>query len=118
VKPAPIYFLITFSVLCMATASIIIRYSSAAPMVIGFYRVLFTAILASFLGGRGILTECHKLRKKDYLLISGAGKLEPGWRYGHILSSFPWWPHRTKRQPAMDMYKEDKRMIGLLWQAD
>jgi drug/metabolite transporter (DMT)-like permease len=73
VKPAPIYFLITFSVLCMATASIIIRYSSAAPMVIGFYRVLFTAILASFLGGRGILTECHKLRKKDYLLISGAG---------------------------------------------
>lgn len=72
-RRTPIYLLIFFSVLCMATSSIIIRYSSAPPMVIAFYRVVFTAILATALGGRKMLTECQGLSKNDYLLISGAG---------------------------------------------
>ncbi|NLV20615.1 MAG: DMT family transporter [Syntrophomonadaceae bacterium] len=72
-KTARLYFLLTFSVLCMATSAIIIRYSSAAPMVIGFYRVLFTFILALWLGGRRSLNECQQLSKKDYQLIIVAG---------------------------------------------
>jgi len=67
------YVPIFFSVLCIATSAIIIRYSSAEPMVIGFYRVLFTFALALLLGRRRILTECRQLNKKDYQLIIGAG---------------------------------------------
>lgn len=72
-RRTPIYLLIAFSVLCMATSAIIIRYSSAPAMVIAFYRVIFTAILAAILGGRQMVAECQGLSKKDYLLISGAG---------------------------------------------
>ena len=72
-RRTPIYLLIAFSVLCMATSSIIIRYSSAPAMVIALYRVTFTAILAAALGGRKMLAECQRLSKKDYALIGGAG---------------------------------------------
>jgi drug/metabolite transporter (DMT)-like permease len=57
----------------MATSAIIIRLSTAAPMVIGFYRVLFTFALALLLGGRQTLHECQQLNKKEYQLIIGAG---------------------------------------------
>ena len=72
-RRTPIYLLIAFSVLCMATSAIIIRYSSAPAMVIAFYRVIFTAILAAILGGRQMLAECQGLSKNDYALIGGAG---------------------------------------------
>lgn len=72
-RRTPIYLLIAFSVLCMATASIIIRYSSAPAMVIAFYRVIFTAILATGLGGRKMWAEYQGLSKNDYVLIGGAG---------------------------------------------
>ncbi len=72
-RRTPIYLLIAFSVLCMATSSIIIRYSSAPAMVIALYRVTFTAILAAALGGRKMLTECKLLSQNDYVLIGGAG---------------------------------------------
>lgn len=70
---APVYPLIAFSVLCMATSSIIIRYASAPPMIIALYRVLFTIILAMALGNRRILQECRQMSRKDYLFIGGAG---------------------------------------------
>lgn len=72
-KNARYYVPIFFSVLCIATSAIIIRYSSAAPMVIGFYRVLFTFLLALLLGGRHIMSECRQLNRNDYQLITGAG---------------------------------------------
>lgn len=68
-----IYILIAFSVLCMATSSIIIRYSHAPAMVIALYRVVFTAALAALLGSRRITAECQGLTRTDYTLIGGAG---------------------------------------------
>jgi len=72
-RRAPIYLLIAFSVLCMATSSIIIRYSSAPAMIIAFYRVVFTAILALALGNRRMLKECRQMQSSDFLFIAGAG---------------------------------------------
>ncbi len=72
-RRAPIYLLIAFSVLCMATSSIIIRYSSAPAMIIAFYRVVFTAILALALGNRRMLKECRQIQSSDFLFIAGAG---------------------------------------------
>lgn len=68
-----IYILIAFSVLCMATASIIIRYSHAPAMVIALYRVVFTAALAALLGSRRMTAECQGLTRNDYTLMGGAG---------------------------------------------
>ncbi|CFX84719.1 Drug/metabolite transporter [Syntrophomonas zehnderi OL-4] len=70
---APVYSLLAFSVLCMATSSIIIRFSSASPMVIAFYRVTFTALLAAVLGNFAMIRELKNIQKKDYLFIGGAG---------------------------------------------
>ncbi len=72
-RRTPIYLLIAFSVLCMATASIIIRYSSAPPMIIALYRLVFTAILAAALGSSQMLKECRQIERQDYLFIGGAG---------------------------------------------
>ncbi|MEA1961668.1 MAG: DMT family transporter [Bacillota bacterium] len=68
-----IYGMIAFSVLCMATASIIIRYSDAPSMAIAFYRVLFTALAAGLLGGVTLNRPAPKINKKDFMLLAGSG---------------------------------------------
>jgi len=72
-KPVGIYLLIFFSVLCMATSSIIIRYSDSPAMIIALYRVVFTSILAASLGGTGIINSFTKINQRDYLYIVMAG---------------------------------------------
>jgi len=68
-----IYLLIGFSVLCMATSSILIRYSDAPAMIIAFYRVVFTCLLAAILGGPRLAAEYRGLTRADFTLIGGAG---------------------------------------------
>lgn len=68
-----IYILIFFSVFCMATSSIIIRYSNSPAMIIALYRVAFTAILAAALSGTGIIRNFRTINRRDFLYILIAG---------------------------------------------
>ena len=72
-RPVFIYLLIFFSVLCMATSSIIIRFSAAPAMIIALYRVVFTAGLAALLGSRDIFPNIKKMPRRDFILIIIAG---------------------------------------------
>lgn len=72
-RPLNIYILIFFSVFCMATSSIIIRYSSSPAMIIALYRVVFTAVLAASLGGTRIFANLRAINRRDYFYILLAG---------------------------------------------
>jgi len=69
----PVYGLIAFSVLCMATASIMIRVSDAPSMIIAFYRVVFTALAAGILSGPALVDRTRKMDRKDLYLVTGSG---------------------------------------------
>jgi drug/metabolite transporter (DMT)-like permease len=68
----PIYLAIFFSVVCMSTSSIIIRYCTAPALVISFYRVIFTAGIAAALGSTAP-AGIKELSRRDlgYILVSG-----------------------------------------------
>ncbi len=70
---AILYALLAFSILCMATSSIIIRFSAAPAMIIALYRVIFTAGLAGALGKREMLPNFKRMPCRDYILIIIAG---------------------------------------------
>lgn len=72
-RPLGIYLLIFFSVFCMATSSIIIRYSQSPAMIIALYRVVFTSILAASLGGPRLFASLKAISRRDYLYILVAG---------------------------------------------
>lgn len=72
-RPLGIYLLIFFSVFCMATSSIIIRYSHSPAMIIALYRVVFTSILAASLGGSRILSGFKAISRRDFCYILLAG---------------------------------------------
>jgi drug/metabolite transporter (DMT)-like permease len=68
----PIYLAIFFSVVCMSTSSIIIRYCTAPALVISLYRVIFTAGIASALDSTAP-AGIKQLSRRDlgYIIISG-----------------------------------------------
>lgn len=72
-KPLNIYLLIFFSIFCIATSSIIIRYSNSPAMIIALYRVVFTSILAGMLGGPRLFANLKAISRCDYfyILVSG-----------------------------------------------
>lgn len=69
---APIYLLIAFSILCMSTSSIIIRYCTAPALIIAFYRVVFTSAIAALLGSREH-SGLKQLSRRDFFYIIGSG---------------------------------------------
>jgi drug/metabolite transporter (DMT)-like permease len=67
-----IYLAIFFSVVCMSTSSIIIRYCTAPALIISFYRVFFTSAITASLGCREH-TGIKDLSRRDFLLIIVSG---------------------------------------------
>jgi len=57
----------------MSTSSIIIRFCSAPALVIAFYRVLFTSLMAGSLKGSKLKNSLIDIKRRDYLLIIRAG---------------------------------------------
>ncbi len=72
-KPLRVYSLLMAGVAAMAFASIIIRFSGAPALIIAFYRVLFTAVLAAILAGPALKGNIGKIGRQDLLLIAVAG---------------------------------------------
>ncbi len=68
-----VYLAIAFSILCMSTASIMIRLCDAPPLIIAMYRVMFTALLAVPFGGRKFAAGLKSISRQDFIYISGAG---------------------------------------------
>ncbi|NLO21080.1 MAG: EamA/RhaT family transporter, partial [Syntrophomonadaceae bacterium] len=72
-KPKGVYLAIALAILCMSTASIMIRWCSAPPLIVAMYRVIFTAILAVPLGGRDFRSSLKNISRGDLIYIAGAG---------------------------------------------
>lgn len=68
-----IYPLIALAIVCMATSSIIIRYSTAPAMIIALYRVIFTSFLAALLIGRKLPVNRPKVSRSDLIYMGIAG---------------------------------------------
>ena len=67
-----VYLALFFSVLCMSTSSIIIRYCAAPALIISLYRCILTACIAACLGSTspgGI----RELSRRDLAFILGSG---------------------------------------------
>jgi len=73
VRHSSVYLAIFFSIVCMSTASIMIKLCSAPAMIIAMYRVMFTAVLAVPFGGRNYIPGLQATPRKDFLYIIGAG---------------------------------------------
>lgn len=68
-----IYGLVVLGVLAMSTASIMIRFSLAAALVIAFYRVLFTALIAAGLAAPALPASLAAISRRDYVLLGISG---------------------------------------------
>lgn len=71
-KNTSIYLAIFFSILCMSTSSIIIRFCTAPALIISLYRVLFTMGIAGVLGSTAP-TGIRELSRRDFYYIVGSG---------------------------------------------
>jgi drug/metabolite transporter (DMT)-like permease len=72
-RTAPIFAAIFFAVLCMSTASIMIRFCAAPAMVIALYRVAFTTGLAGLVEGRNLYKNLAAIGRRDLIYVLGAG---------------------------------------------
>ncbi|MGI6452257.1 MAG: DMT family transporter [Syntrophomonadaceae bacterium] len=70
---ARVYFYIFCGVICMATSSIIIRFSAAPALIIAMYRVLITSLLAGLIANRAVVYKLRTTNKHDLLLTVVAG---------------------------------------------
>lgn len=70
-----VYLAIFFGVLCMSTASIMIRFCSAPALIIALYRLSFTALMALPLAGKEALPALRALSRRDLGFMLGAGFL-------------------------------------------
>ena len=68
----PIYLVLAFSILCMSTSSIIIRFCTAPALIISFYRVLFTSAIAGSLGSRSA-GGIRSISRQDFGIIAASG---------------------------------------------
>ncbi|MDD4802526.1 MAG: DMT family transporter [Syntrophomonas sp.] len=69
---ASVYLVIAFSIVCMSTSSIIIRYCTAPALIIALYRVVFTSIIAASLS-RGEQDGFKQVSGWDYVYIVASG---------------------------------------------
>lgn len=72
-RPKGVYLAIALAIVCMSTASIMIRWCSAPPLIIAMYRVIFTAVLAVPLGGRHFTASLKSISRPNLIYIAGAG---------------------------------------------
>lgn len=72
-KRTSIYLAIFFSIACMSTSSIIVRCCTAPALVISFYRVFFTLLIAVLISRHQLCDNIKKLSGHDLLLIVGSG---------------------------------------------
>lgn len=72
-KSARIYLAIFFGVLCMSTASIMIRFCSAPALIIALYRLCMTSGLAGLCQGRYLPRSLQKISRRDFWFIMGSG---------------------------------------------
>lgn len=72
-RTVPLLAAIFFAILCMSTASIMIRFCTAPAMVIALYRVGFTTGLAGVIEGRSLPENIAAIEREDLLYILGAG---------------------------------------------
>ncbi len=72
-KPKGVYLAIALAILCMSTASILIRWCSLPPLMVAMYRVVFTAVLALLLGRRHFVAGLKNTSGRDLMYIAGAG---------------------------------------------
>lgn len=68
-----IYLAIVFSIICMSTSSILIRYCTAPAVIIALYRVVFTSSIAAFIKGSHIRSSIAEISRRDFFYILGAG---------------------------------------------
>jgi drug/metabolite transporter (DMT)-like permease len=68
-----IYLAIFFAILAMSTSSILVRYCTAPALIIAFYRVLFTSLLAGGFRGRQLKTSIAHIKPRDFYSILVAG---------------------------------------------
>jgi drug/metabolite transporter (DMT)-like permease len=68
----PVYLVLFFSVLCMSTSSIIIRYCAAPALIISLYRCIFTAGIAAALGSTSP-AGIKELSRRDLVCILVSG---------------------------------------------
>jgi len=71
-RKTSIYLAIFFSVACMSTSSIIIRYCTAPALIISLYRVIFTMGIAGALGSTAP-SGIKELSRRDFLYIIASG---------------------------------------------
>lgn len=68
-----VYLLIFLAILAMSTSSILIRYCTAPALLIAFYRVLFTSMLAGGVRGGKLKGSITSIERRDFYFIIGAG---------------------------------------------
>lgn len=72
-KLSRVYLAVALAIACMSTASIIIRFCSAPPLIIAMYRVFFTALIAVPLAGGNFAAGLRSISRSDLAYIAGAG---------------------------------------------
>jgi drug/metabolite transporter (DMT)-like permease len=72
-RPRGVYPAIALAILCMSTASIMIRWCSAPPLIVAMYRVIFTAIIAVPLVRGSFIAGVKNISGRDLIYIAGAG---------------------------------------------
>jgi len=72
-KNSRIYLAIFLAVACMSTSSIIIRSTDAPAVVIAFYRVLFTAVIAFLLSRGSAIKSAREIARGDWWYVIGSG---------------------------------------------
>jgi len=70
---ALVYLALFFSILCMSTSSIMIKFSAAPALIIALYRLFFTSILATGIRGRRLPASISAISKRNFAYIIGSG---------------------------------------------
>ena len=68
-----IYLALGFAILVVSTSSIMVRFCTAPALLISFYRVLFTSLLAGTFRGAKIKDSIAGIERRDFYYILGAG---------------------------------------------
>jgi len=70
---ALVYLALFFSILCMSTSSIMIKFSAAPALIIALYRLFFTSILATGIRGRRLPESVFAISRRNLMYIIGSG---------------------------------------------
>ncbi|MGE5391511.1 MAG: DMT family transporter [Deltaproteobacteria bacterium] len=70
---ALVYLTLFFSILCMSTSSIMIKFSAAPALIIALYRLFFTSVLATGIRGRRLPGSISVISRRSLFYIIGSG---------------------------------------------